>query len=386
MKVVIFIQTSKSGTSREAIRACEDMNLYTILLTNNKKQISQRIEYPDVHEMIYMEELSYKNICDYINNQMDDFFKVESILSFIDGYSALSSRLRDRYTINTSNTKAIQEMENMSLTWTKLRRYPFMPKQVSLDKNSNILEFPLIIRSIETPRELNVVSSITDIPSHYDLEKVYIEGYNEERYRIEVLVKDGKPISLIKLKFDMILTKNNSLVVSGYTLSENLNVIDAEMDMIKAIIYEFNYRNGVFCIEVNKSGDNYHLVDLKPNVSEDSLNDIIYSASNINYIEQIIRFYLGKEFLIPSVKRNVYSKFIIINESGVLVRVTGTNAAMKKKGIEKIFMRTRRGNSISEPSEIGYVIATGSNKVEARKNALSATSEIEFQFKEGLLC
>ncbi|XMB67241.1 hypothetical protein RI065_01600 [Mycoplasmatota bacterium zrk1] len=386
MKVVIFIQTSKSGTSREAIRACEDMNLYTILLTNNKKQISQRIEYPDVHEMIYMEELSYKSICDYINNQMDDFFKVESILSFIDGYSTLSSRLRDRYTINTSNTKAIQEMEDMSLTRTKLRRYPFMPKQVSLDKNSNILEFPLIIRSIETPSELNVVSSITDIPSHYDLEKIYIEGYNEERYRIEVLVKDGKPISLIKLKVDVILTKNNSLVVSGYSLSENLNVIDAEMDMIKAIIYEFNYRNGVFCIEVNKSGDNYNLVDLKQNVSEDSLNDIIYSASNINYIEQIIRFYLGREFLIPSVKGNVYSKCIIINESGVLERISGTNAAVKKKGIEKIFMRTSRGTSISEPTEIGYVIATGSNKVEARKNALAATNEIEFQFKEGLLC
>ncbi len=52
MKAIIFISTNKSGSSREAIKAAEKLGYYTILFTNNEKQLQQRKEYIEVHKMI----------------------------------------------------------------------------------------------------------------------------------------------------------------------------------------------------------------------------------------------------------------------------------------------------------------------------------------------
>ncbi len=52
MRTIVFMDTHKSGSSREAIQAAERMGYYTVLLTNRSKLLEQREEFPDVHEMI----------------------------------------------------------------------------------------------------------------------------------------------------------------------------------------------------------------------------------------------------------------------------------------------------------------------------------------------
>ena len=55
LKTIIFIGTNKSGSSREAIKAAERMGYFTVVFTNNEKQLQQREEYTDVHEMIFID-------------------------------------------------------------------------------------------------------------------------------------------------------------------------------------------------------------------------------------------------------------------------------------------------------------------------------------------
>ena len=55
MKTIIFIGTNKSGSSREAIKAAEQMGYFTVVFTNNEKQLQQREEYTEVHEMVFID-------------------------------------------------------------------------------------------------------------------------------------------------------------------------------------------------------------------------------------------------------------------------------------------------------------------------------------------
>lgn len=68
MKTIIFIGTHKSGSSREAIKAAQKMGYYTILLTNNTKQIQQRLDYLDVHLMRYCNFDNYHEIKEMIRH------------------------------------------------------------------------------------------------------------------------------------------------------------------------------------------------------------------------------------------------------------------------------------------------------------------------------
>ncbi len=59
MRTIVFIETNKSGSSREAIKAAERLGYFTVLLTNKKNFINQRTEFPDVHQMILVELFNY---------------------------------------------------------------------------------------------------------------------------------------------------------------------------------------------------------------------------------------------------------------------------------------------------------------------------------------
>ena len=62
LKTIIFIGTNKSGSSRDAIKAAEKLGYFTVVFTNNEKQLQQREEYTDVHEMIFIEKNTISKI------------------------------------------------------------------------------------------------------------------------------------------------------------------------------------------------------------------------------------------------------------------------------------------------------------------------------------
>ena len=59
MRTIVFIETNKSGSSREAIKAAERLGFFTVLFTNRQKFIQQRTEFPEVHQMILVELSNY---------------------------------------------------------------------------------------------------------------------------------------------------------------------------------------------------------------------------------------------------------------------------------------------------------------------------------------
>ncbi|MEH7450711.1 biotin carboxylase, partial [Bacillus toyonensis] len=46
MDTIVFIETNKSGSSREAIKAAEKLNFFTVLLTKKTKFINERTIFP----------------------------------------------------------------------------------------------------------------------------------------------------------------------------------------------------------------------------------------------------------------------------------------------------------------------------------------------------
>ncbi|PGZ10462.1 biotin carboxylase, partial [Bacillus cereus] len=62
MDTIVFIETNKSGSSREAIKAAEKLNFFTVLLTKKTKFIEERDTFPDVHQMIFTDINDYDNI------------------------------------------------------------------------------------------------------------------------------------------------------------------------------------------------------------------------------------------------------------------------------------------------------------------------------------
>ena len=49
MKTIVFINTNKLGSSREAIKAADLLGYYTILITDKIKYMETRTEFPDIH-------------------------------------------------------------------------------------------------------------------------------------------------------------------------------------------------------------------------------------------------------------------------------------------------------------------------------------------------
>ena len=59
MKTIIFIGSNKSGSSREAIKAAERLGFFTVLLTDREIFLENRLDFPDVHQMVFMELTNY---------------------------------------------------------------------------------------------------------------------------------------------------------------------------------------------------------------------------------------------------------------------------------------------------------------------------------------
>ena len=58
MKTIIFINSNKTGSSREAIKAADKMGYFTILLTD-KSGFTNRSEYPEIK---LVKRVNFKNM------------------------------------------------------------------------------------------------------------------------------------------------------------------------------------------------------------------------------------------------------------------------------------------------------------------------------------
>ncbi len=73
-----------------------------------------------------------------------------------------------------------------------------------------------------------------------------------------------------------------------------------------------------------------------------------------------------------------------INNNWKLIRVTGRNRSSKHPGVEKVYIKTKKGTILRPPTSMGhrcgYIISSYLKK-EAKKFALEAAKEISFDLE-----
>ena len=406
MDTIVFIETNKSGSSREAIKAAEKLNFFTVLLTKKTKFINERTIFPDVHQMIFTDINDYDNIITTIEKLNKSGKNIKGIFSFIDPYVYMAARLSEKFCSNIVSTKAIHHMENKILTRNVLKDLPislnysiYKPTESlsSFFKKNNKINFPLIVKSPKSTGSkdvllvknkdqliLSIQSLLNKLPNEEILLEEYIDG---PQYLVEILVQDGKVHIIAVIEQEITLFER--FIVTGYSLLGRVEkrLYNSLFNAINSVIQAFNMKNGACHLELRRIDNVWKLIEINPRISGGAMNDIIEIGHGINLVQETIRLMLGnKPSLVKKHYKYVYAHYLTVKSTGKLIRVTGKNRSSKYPGVEKVFIKPKKGTTLKPPTSMGhrcgYVLAAADFKAEAKKIALEAAKEISFEIQE----
>lgn len=406
MDTIVFIETNKSGSSREAIKAAEKLNFFTVLLTKKTKFINERTTFPDVHQMIFTDINDYDNIITTIEKLNKSGKNIKGIFSFIDPYVYTAARLSEKFCSNIVSTKAIHHMENKILTRNVLKDLPislnyliYNPTESlsSFLTKTNKIKFPLIVKSPKSTGSkdvllvkdkdqliLSIQSLLKKLPNEEILLEEYIDG---PQYLVEILVQNGKVHIIAVIEQEITLFER--FIVTGYSLLGQVDkrLYNSLFNAVNSVIQAFNMKNGACHLELRRIKDVWKLIEINPRISGGAMNDIIEIGHGINLVQETIRLMLGNK---PSLNKKhhkyVYAHYLTVKSKGKLIRVTGKNRSSRYPGIEKVYIKPKKGTFLKPPTSMGhrygYVIAAAYFKTEAKKIALEAAKEISFEIQK----
>lgn len=139
-------------------------------------------------------------------------------------------------------------------------------------------------------------------------------------------------------------------------------------------------KNGACHLELRRINDVWKLIEINPRISGGAMNDIIEIGHGINLVQETIQLMLGnKPSLVKKHYKYVYAHYLT-------VKSTGKNRSSKYPGVEKVFIKPKKGTILKPPTSMGhrcgYVLAADDFKTEAKKIALEAAKEISFEIQE----
>lgn len=398
----MFIETNKSGSSREAIKAAEKLGYLTVLLTNRKKYLSCRSEFPDVHQMFYVHRIDLQELRQKIKYLKQQGRQIEAVLSFLDSFVQIAAQLSEEFCTTNLNTQAISKMEDKIQTRKALEGqsispfyYVFDPKIETLNHfvTDHFLNTPLIVKSpistgskdvlyVENQNQLK--TTIQTLINKYPNQLVLVEEYlNGMQYLLEVLVQEGV-IHLVAV-IEQEVSKRARFIVTGYGL---LTEIEKDMEnslyqVINTVVKAFNLKNGAFHLELKLVNGQWKLIEINPRISGGVMNRLIEVAFGINLVRETIKLYVGqKASLDKHFKKFAYAHYMTAKSKGWLKKVTGKNRALCHEGVEDIYIKPRKGMFLTPPKSMGdrygYVLATAETLSEAKTIAKNAAKEIRF--------
>ena len=155
MKTIVFIGSNKSGSSREAIKAAERLGFFTVLLTDRELFFENRLDFPDVHQMIRAELTDYDLLKSKVRELQKQGKKIEAILSFIDPFVHVAAKLSKELDVTAISPDPLVKMEDKVLTRELLKGLsasPYFEKYVKGDSmddfiNNHKRAFTLIVKS-----------------------------------------------------------------------------------------------------------------------------------------------------------------------------------------------------------------------------------------------
>lgn len=399
LKTIIFIGTNKSGSSREATRAAEKMGYFTVLFTNNEKQLQQRNAYPDIHKMILIDTSNIKIMKDEILNLSKNGFEIKSIVSFVDPFVHIASILCDEFCDNKTSSTAIEMMEDKEKTRIFLKNQPYSPKFFLLKPNESVpnnLGFPLIVKSPKSTGSKDVLLAndtgqlekhLSHLRSKNPGETIMVEEYIEgPQYLVEALVynRQANIIGIIEQE----ITQGKRFIITGYgVLVKAPKEIQTGLEeVLQSIVKEFNIENGALHLELRLTKNGWKLIEINPRISGGAMNTMLHAAFGFNLVEETLKLFLGERPDInPKHRKFVYTKYVIVQSKGILEKVIGRNKATNSPGVVEVYVKPKKGALLTPPLSMGhryaYVIAVGATLAEAKNKAYKAAKEIKFILK-----
>ncbi|MEH7513815.1 ATP-grasp domain-containing protein [Gottfriedia acidiceleris] len=399
MRTIVFIETNKSGSSREAIKAAERLGYFTVLLTNKKNFIQQRTEFPDVHQMILVELFDYDHLKENIINLQKQGKQIKCILSFVHSYVYMATTLSEEFCPSVVSSDPILKMENKILTRELLRDIPLSPHYAVYTPDHSLNNFidkhkgylPLILKSPTSAGSKDVLLVNDEIQFKLAIQKlldnsgqILLEEYLAgPQYLIEVLVNNGE-VHIVAI-IEQQITYLHRFIITGYCLLPDIeqSLYDSILETVSSILKAFQLNNGACHLEMRLVNGSWKLIEINPRISGGAMNRIIEVGYGINLVEETIQLMLGNEpCLTRKHSKYVYAHYLTVDSIGVLTKVTGKNRSSNYPGVEEVFIKARQGQTLRPPLSMGdrcgYILASSDVMEEAKKIARKAASEISF--------
>ena len=405
MKTIIFIGTNKSGSSREAIKAAEQLGYSTIVFTKNEKQIIQREEYTDVHEMILIDTDNLTVMKEEIRKLCARGRDIKTIVSFIDSYVYTASILCDEFCQNPASSKAIGIMENKEDTRSVLKGQFYTPKFFVIRPKESLkfriikflLSYPVIVKSPKSTGSKDVLLAengeklekhIARFQERNEEDTVIIEEYIDgDQYLVEALVYNKK-IQLAGI-IEQEITHGKRFIITGYGVLANVpyDIKTGIEEVVTSVVTQLGIINGALHLELRRTKNGWKLIEINPRISGGAMNKMLKAAFGYNLAEETLKLYLGEvPSIVPKTKNYVFTQYVIVSKKGILEKVTGKKRARKSPGVVEVYVKPKRGTRLIPPLSMGhryaYVIAAGESIQEAKQLAKNAADEITFHLRE----
>lgn len=403
IKTIVFLGTMKSGSSRDALRVANEMGYVTCLLTKNMDHIKHRDEFPEVTFMYYVDLDYLPEVRNAIATLKLQNHIIEAIISFVDPYCGLAAQLAEENRLESFTASALYKMENKLVTRETLSDTPYNPRYLVVNqKNQAIIDksiksmLPVVVKYVESNGSRDVYRCetyeeyrryINTLFRMYPKGTVLIEELVDgPQVIVEVLVNQEE-INIMAIIEQEIIINQNHFIITGYNL-----VIDDETEMYQqlkqdtiAIINQFGLKHGPCHLEMRYVNNQWKVIEINPRISGGGMNQMLLVGLGINVVKETLNLALEKSVdLNPKHKNYTYTKYVTINKSGIVSRITGKKQAMDSPGVQFIFIKPRRGKRLSPPVNLGnryaFVIACGASQEEAKTNATQAAAKIQFHY------
>ena len=401
MKTVVFVGSHKSGSSYEAIRAADGMGYYTVLLTDRPSFIDKRIEFPHAHSVRLCGLDSPGEVKRAVERLAIERFHINAIVSFIDPYCHTAAVLSREYGLKRFSEDAIEVMLDKTKSKQALDGTPYsafyqVADSPSLASNT-AREMPLVLKSPVSSgsKDVHLVctarqyrETFNQLRGQYPDVPVLVEKFLDgPQYLVETLTVGGT-VSVVAI-IEQEITFTGRFIVTGYRMVTHDG--DAFCRSLKAaaadIVKAHGMSDGPCHLELRRFNGGWKLIEANPRISGGAMNAFIETAYGLDLAGETLKFALGLEpDLRHRYKRDAYLQYLVTPEGGVLEKVTGRNAALNSPGVERVYVKPRKGAVLSPPLSMGYryayVIATGESGDAAEDNAKNAASKIKFHLYE----
>lgn len=403
MKAIVFLNTQKSGSSRDALLAAKELGYAVILFTDRLSIYENRDEFPEVTKMIYGDTKNLNYLRNKIQSLIKDGYEIDAIISFNDGDVYHASLLADEFGVGRFTTVSYKWMEDKILSRLCLRGTPYNPYYRILNIRGNILDqeifthMPLVVKNpLSTgSKEVFLVKNTFEFFERMDyllnnrVKYILLEEYlNGPQYLVETMVIKGKVHIIAVIEQDIYMYNGRSIVV-GYSLHYDYDkeFYERLKSTVNDIIKHFELENGTCHLELRYINKQWKLIEINPRIAGSGMNEMIRYSLGINLVKETLKLALGLDVdLTPRISLPIYAAYLVSPISGKLFKVTGKQCALESEGVISVYVKPKKGSWIYLPTSMGHryarVIATGKDPLEAKINAKSALNKIKLHIRK----